>query len=128
FGVKPNQRAGVFLLQGCTWQRSSQPRRLKEAAYVAYEAGLGGHTEPANDLAATRLEQLVAQLTAALATPAPVVVAPPIPATEPVEDPDFDLPEVRVEQESHLRSFVGREAVLQEVSAWIEGQTEGGYL
>jgi WD40 repeat protein/serine/threonine protein kinase len=53
--------------------------------------------------------------------------APPAPAdTE--GDPGFDLPEVWVEQQSHLRGFIGREAVLAAVAAWIDARAPGGYL
>jgi hypothetical protein len=126
FGLRPNRKEGVFLLQGCRWQRPSQGRRLERATYVAYEAGIGEHTELANDLAASRLEQLLDRLTATHGVPAPGAAAPPAPDSS--EDPDCDLPEVRLEQQSHLRAFVGREDVLREVADWIDAPTEGGYL
>jgi WD40 repeat protein/tRNA A-37 threonylcarbamoyl transferase component Bud32 len=53
--------------------------------------------------------------------------APPAPA-DPGGDPGFDLPEVWVEQQSHVRGFIGREAVLSAVAAWIDARAPGGYL
>ena len=55
----------------------------------------------------------------------PARAAPP---EEPAGDPDFTLEAVRLELESHLKSFVGREEALAEVAAWIDAQTEGRYL
>jgi len=120
FGVSLNRRDGVYLLQGCEW-RGGRPRRLKRATYVAYEADLPEHHERADDAAATQLERIVQRL-GTLPNEGPAAEPPPR------EDPDFDLPEVRAEQEFHLRSFVGREALLQGVADWVEHTTEGGYL
>jgi WD40 repeat protein len=125
FGVQPSRRDGVFLLQGTQWNRSVHPWRLHKATYVAYEAGLDNHTEPANDLAATRIEQLLERFTAGMGPPE-TAVAESHPAV--AEDPDHELPEVRLEQNSHLRSFVGREVLLREVEDCLDRQTEGGYL
>jgi WD40 repeat protein len=93
---------------------------------VAYEAGLEDHTEPANDLAASRIEQLLDRLMAAAG--APPDAAGPAAAPEPSADADYELPAVRLEQETHLRAFVGREPDLHAVADWIDRQAEGGYL
>jgi WD40 repeat protein len=125
FGVLPNKRDGVYLLQGCQWRRGGPPRRLDRATYVAYEAELDDREERADDAAATHLERLVERLTGTMdqkATATAAAVSPP------TEDPDLTLPEVRAEQEYHLRSFLGREDLLRELTEWIDRTTEGGYL
>jgi WD40 repeat protein len=122
FGVLPNKRDGVYLLQGCQWRRGGPPRRIDRATYVAYEADLDNREERADDAAATHLERLVERLAGAGQKGAETVPAAP-PA-----DPDFTLPEVRAEQEYHLRHFLGREEFLGELAAWIDRTTEGGYL
>jgi hypothetical protein len=48
--------------------------------------------------------------------------------TTPSDDPDFALPEVLVEQQSHLKQFVGREPVLTDLKDWIDREVGGGYL
>ncbi len=40
----------------------------------------------------------------------------------------WSLPEVRYEQASHLSHFVGREATLASIAAWLEESTGGGHL
>jgi WD40 repeat protein len=126
---KPKQ--GVYLLQRCQWEHIDRRRYLKEASYVAYDAGLNDHSEHSErggDATARRLEQFLERLEAKV----PRSIGPPedlstFPTT-PTDDPDFTLPQVRAEQEGHLRSFVGREHLLQEVAHWIDGKSEGGYL
>src|SRR5262249_31334750 len=46
----------------------------------------------------------------------------------PPRDPDHELPEVRHEQEFHLRTFAGREPSLTRLAEWIDGEPVGGYL
>ena len=119
------RKQGVYLLQRCQWEHVDRRRYLKEAGYIAYEAGLNGHSERGGDATARRIEQILERLEARSPKP------PEDPSnahTPPAEDPDFTLPQVHAEQKGHLRSFVGREALLEEVSAWIDGKTEGGYL
>jgi WD40 repeat protein len=43
-------------------------------------------------------------------------------------DPDHTLPAVREEQQAHLKTFVGREALLADLRRWIDEQKEGRYL
>jgi WD40 repeat protein len=126
FGVLPNKRDGVYLLQGCHWRRGGPPRRIDRATYVAYEADLDNREERADDAAATHLERLLERLAGAQEQKA-TAAAPSVPPAPPA-DPDFTLPEVRAEQEYHLRHFLGREEFLGELAAWIDRTTEGGYL
>src|SRR5439155_18480464 len=90
-----------------------------------YEAGLKRHEEGAGEPAADQLAHIVERLEKdldgrpALPSPAPETAA---------ADPDHELPAVRVEQETHLRLFVGREAVLASVMEWIDLKKEGEYL
>jgi WD40 repeat protein len=46
----------------------------------------------------------------------------------PAEPPDLALPEVLVEQQSHLKAFVGREGLLRATADWLDEATQGGYL
>jgi hypothetical protein len=41
---------------------------------------------------------------------------------------NYDVPEVWVEQASHLKTFVGRETVLMQLRSWVEASQDGGYL
>jgi WD40 repeat protein len=119
------QSQGVYLCQGCRWHGKERPPRLHKAVFLAYEPGLARHEEAAGELAAGRIEQMVQRLDRAGGAQ-----APPTPAAEPLapEDPDRKLPAVRVEQESHLRNFVGREELLAAVAGWVNARAEGGYL
>jgi 8-oxo-dGTP pyrophosphatase MutT (NUDIX family)/tetratricopeptide (TPR) repeat protein len=104
---------GVYFLQQCDWGSLAAGRKLKKAAYVSYEPSLSGQEERSGDLAVRLLERHVGHLGANL---------------KPEADQDFVLPEVRHEQEKHLRSFAGREETLRLISEWIDEKTEGGYL
>jgi WD40 repeat protein len=116
------QSQGVYLLQGCRWHDSARPRRLQKAIFLTYEAGLKRHEEGAGEPAADRVAQLVERLEGDADGRA---AAPERPAAE---EADHELPAVRAEQETHLRLFVGREAVLGDVGGWIDRKAEGGYL
>ncbi|MCI0441407.1 MAG: XRE family transcriptional regulator [Chloroflexi bacterium] len=56
----------------------------------------------------------------------PLLVEQPPPSPE--AGPDYDLPEVWAERDSHLRTFAGREAWLQQLYAWVDTAEEGGYF
>jgi len=43
-------------------------------------------------------------------------------------DPDYTLNAVWLEQQSHLKAFVGREMALADISAWIDKHNAGKYL
>jgi WD40 repeat protein len=124
FAALPSKRDGVYLLQGCQWRRGGRPRRIDRANYVAYQAELPDHEERADDAAASALQRLVERLEATLAPQAPIAAVTEVPR----EDPDFTLPEVRAEQEFHLRSFIGREELLRDLTEWIDRTSEGGYM
>jgi WD40 repeat protein len=117
------QAQGVYLLQGCRWHDSARPRRLQKAIFLAYEAGLKRHEEGAGEPAADRVAQLVERLEGGADGRAAAAAEGPA-----AEEPDHELPAVRAEQETHLRLFVGREAVLGDVAGWIDRKAEGGYL
>jgi hypothetical protein len=125
FGVKvqaPGQ--GVYFLQRPEWHRSESGQRLRRVFYVAYEPNLGEHEERAGDLAVTLLERIVSRLEPG----GDVLGDAGRPFLAAVEDPSCELPAVRDEQEFHLRTFVGRDALLGEIGHWIEQKVEGGYL
>src|SRR5262249_4994509 len=44
------------------------------------------------------------------------------------DTPDYDLPEVRAEQEYHRTTFAGREAWLARLHHWVDQTVEGGYF
>jgi WD40 repeat protein len=115
---------GVYFLQRPMWQRSPTGRQLRKACYVAYESGLGEHEESPGDLAVRSLEQHVQRLEARLGG----AIVPGAEEVAETEDPDVELVEVRHEQEFHLRTFAGREPLLQSVRHWIDAQSGGGYL
>ncbi len=114
---------GAYFLQRCTWRTAQAPWRLKKAYFVPYRSRVSEHEETAWERTAASLERYAARL--AGATPAAAAEAMPAPDAEADE---YDLPEVRVEQESHLRQFVGREGLLQEVARWIDTKADGSYL
>jgi WD40 repeat protein len=117
---------GVYFLQRADWQRPAGIPQLRRACYVAYESGLEAHEERAGDQAARSLEGYVRRLAASLVSPVDPAALHPEP--EPETDGDYELAEVRHEQQFHLRTFAGREALLQDVAAWIDRTEEGGYL
>jgi WD40 repeat protein len=113
---------GTYLLQGLEWSRASRPARLRKAVYLAYGGRVPRHEEQPRDFALSCLQRHLDRL---LAMAPPPAATPP---AEPAGDPDLSLPEVLTEQRSHLAGFVGREEVLHELTAWIDGKTAGGYL
>jgi hypothetical protein len=118
---------GVYFLQRPQWQRSAAGRRLRKAFYVAYESGLGEHEEGPGEATARSLEQHVARLESRLAD-VEVVDAGASGEPDRAIEPDHELPEVRHEQQFHVRTFAGREGLLRRIDAWVEGETGGGYL
>jgi WD40 repeat protein len=115
---------GAYFLQRCAWQTDTAPWRLTRAFFVAYRGGCPEHEEGPREFVASSLERHVGRLRANLpaeAVPAPQAEARPA-------DPDVSLPEVVVEQQSHLRVFAGRDEALREVGEWIDRQAAGGYL
>jgi hypothetical protein len=117
----------VYFLQRSQWQRSVMGRQLRRVCYVAYKSKQPEHEESPGDLAVRSLEQHVHRLEARLAqtgTDTRDLAAEVAPA----QDPDHELVEVRHEQEFHLRTFAGREALLEEIAQWIDRTEEGGYL
>lgn len=118
---------GVYFLQRTQWQRAGNGQQLRRACYVTYQSGQAEHEESRGEPAVRSLElhlqRLEERLNAAGIVPAPPAEAPPA-----ERDPDCELAEVRHEQAFHLRTFAGREALLQQAASWIDRQTEGGYL
>jgi WD40 repeat protein len=112
---------GVYFLQRPLWERADGRRRLRKAGYVAYESGLEPHEEGPGDAAARSLEAHVHQLEASSGGYATATGDVDSPASE---DPDYELAEVRHEQQFHLRTFAGREAVLAEVQTWLDRGTD----
>src|SRR5205823_4870321 len=110
--------------QRSRWRRETTPWRLGEAAYIAYEAGLEEHKVGPREFTSSSLERHVERLRGGLPAGSPALTA----EEEPAGDPDYSLPEVLQEQQSHLRLFVGRAETLRQVSDWIDRKTEGGYL
>jgi WD40 repeat protein len=117
---------GVYFLQRPQWQKNSGRRRLRRAGYVAYESGLEIYESGPGEPAALSIERHVGRLEANLGESLTGIV--PEESFPAGEDPDCELPEVRQEQEFHLRTFAGREALLGRIAGWIEGKVEGGYL
>ncbi len=115
---------GAYFLQRCRWQTEPAAWRLAQAAYVAYEGGLPEHEEGPREFVAGSLERQLGRLRAGL----PEGAVPAARAEQPAGDPDHALPEVFLEQQSHLKAFVGREQTLADVAAWIDRQAEGRYL
>jgi hypothetical protein len=118
---------GVYFLQRPLWERSPAGPQLRKAGYVAYEAGLAEHEASRSDPAVRSLEQHIQRLEASLVRAGVVLGELPV---EPVraKDPEHELPEVRHEQEFHLRTFAGREGLLQAVAQWVGDRAKGGYL
>jgi len=118
------KRQVPFFLQDSRWRDVDGFLRIDKAVYVSYSSGLARHEEQAGDFPAQSLERLLPRLRAGL----PMGQRQAVVAAAPPGDPELELPEVRQEQESHRRHFVGRTEVLSRLAAWIEGKTEGGYL
>jgi WD40 repeat protein len=115
---------GTYFLQRSSWQTQEGPWRLARAYFVAYEGGCPEHEEGPREFVASSLERHVGRLRSALPDE-----RLPVPDGEaPAGDPDFSLPDVLNEQQSHLRLFAGRDATLREIAEWIDGQAPGGYL
>jgi hypothetical protein len=116
---------GAYFLQRLRWQEDQHPWRLARAIYVAYEGGCPEHEEGPREFVASSLERHADRLRGAV----PKGLLPALPARRPsAGDPDHSLPAVRLEQESHLRGFVGRKDPLREVAGWIDDRAGGGYL
>ncbi len=116
----------AYFLHGLRWSSGPSPYRLQKAVYLTYnhpDPEKARHEVDRCDEAGFALERHVGRLLAQ-GTP------DGLPAVEaaPAGDPDRTLPEVLVEQQSHLKGFVGREGLLRELVAWIDAKTEGGYL
>jgi WD40 repeat protein len=118
---------GVYFLQRLEWQPARDARKVRRAAYVAYESELRDHEESPGDLAARILEQHIRRLETALGRVEHTGAEPADPAGPP-PDPDHELAEVCHEQAFHLRTFAGRERLLQSLGGWIERSDQGGYL
>jgi hypothetical protein len=116
---------GVYFLQRAQWQRGAGGRRLRRACYVTYQSGQGEHEESPGELAVRSLEQHVGRLEERLGAGA--AAGTPGPEEAPAQqDPDGELAEVRHEQEFHLRTFAGREALLQQAAGWIDWRRAAG--
>lgn len=116
---------GTYFLQRLRWKQDRTPLQLARAYYVAYESGGSAeHEEGPREFVTGSLERHARRLQHGLPADDPVKTTPVAAA----EDPDHGLPEVWAEQQSHLRSFVGREQTLRDVGFWIDDQTAGGYL
>jgi WD40 repeat protein len=118
---------GVYFLQRLEWQPARDTHKLRRAGYVAYDSDLRDHEESPGDLAARLLEEHIRRLEAGAAVP----VAPQGQEEHeagPPPDPDHELAEVPHEQAFHLRTFAGRERLLESLGRWIEERPEGGYL
>jgi WD40 repeat protein len=125
FRLCPGQPGhSTYFLQQLGWKTEAVPWRLARANYVSYASGAGDHEEGPREFVASSLEAHIARLRATL----PEAVAPVAVEEGPACDPDRTLPEVLAEQQSHLRTFVGREAELQRAAAWIDAKGKGGYL
>jgi DNA polymerase III delta prime subunit len=116
---------GVYFLQRPQWQRSVGRRQLRRAGYIAYESGLEVYESGPGEPASLSIERHVGRLESNLGLAQYDSLASP---AEPVDDPICDLPEVRLEQEYHLRTFAGREAFLGRIAEWVDDESEGGYL
>jgi 8-oxo-dGTP pyrophosphatase MutT (NUDIX family)/tetratricopeptide (TPR) repeat protein len=110
----------LFFLNRPFWRRESKGRILHKARYVAYEPDVDKYEEGPGELATRSLERIVRVLERKCVEPLDI--------SESQDDPDVELPQVRLEQESHLRAFVGREPFLTSVSEWIARDADGGYL
>jgi WD40 repeat protein len=118
------KRQVPFFLQDSRWRDVDGSYRLDKAAYVSYGTALEPHKEQAGDFPAQALEKLLPRLRGGL----PAAERQAVVVTPPAGDPELELPEVRQEQESHRRHFVGRAELLGRLAAWIDAKTEGGYL
>ncbi len=115
---------GTYFLQRSSWQTEEGPWRLARAYFVAYEGGCPEHEEGPREFVASSLERHVGRLRSTL--PGERLVVPE--DESPGGDPDFSLPDVLNEQQSHLRLFAGRDETLREIAEWIDRQAPGGYL
>jgi WD40 repeat protein len=118
-------RQGTYFLQRLRWNAPEEGRRLRKAVYVAYDARLTNYEEQAGDPAVASLESWVKRLHSQL--PEAAVAAEP-PTSPEAHDPDYELAEVRWEQDSHLRNFAGREEDLESITRWLDTRREGAYL
>lgn len=118
---------GVFFLQKREWASKA---RLVRVTYVSFDlvttSERGNRYEARRQEAPTdSLESRVRQLEAALAEPGDGLRA--------VKDSfervvDVDLPEVRAEQEYHVRTFAGRTTWIDGLAGWVQKTEAGGYF
>jgi WD40 repeat protein len=120
-------KEGAYFLQRTKWDVTQPDWRLSEAVFVAYEEHVPEHEERPREVVAGSLERHVARLRKRLPPGGEAELGRPR-AEAPTEDPDLTLPAVALEQQSHLKTFVGHEATLTEIAAWIDRQTAGRYL
>jgi hypothetical protein len=116
-----------YFLHGLDWSSVRPFCRLRRATYLGYnidDPQKQRHEEQTGDFAAACLERHIGRLLELSPGEDGAVPAPP--AVQ--GDPDLTLPEVLVEQQSHLAGFAGREELLTRLAAWIDAKAEGGYL
>lgn len=111
---------GMYFLQSLDWRSPAGGRRLQKATYVAYGSSRGDHEERAGTPATIALERLTARLSDE--TGVPQATCTPFDARQ------CELPEVHLEQQSHLSRFAAREHDLAALEGWVREHQEGGYL
>ncbi|MBM3498198.1 MAG: NUDIX domain-containing protein, partial [Armatimonadetes bacterium] len=114
------EASGVYLLREADWRDDRPLRRLHRVQYVAYGREEGKVEEDRSSPAIPALEQCIRRLESGHQ---PTAAA----GEEWTDDTDRELPQVRHEQESHLRTFTGRREVLNAIESWV-ASTPGGYL
>jgi WD40 repeat protein len=126
FRVDPQ---AAFFLQGGRWRtEAGRPPQLQRASYVAYTADEPRLDEDPAEHACRCLEHHVRRLHERLPPEQRGAVAREAVRAAPAGDPDHTLSSVREEQQFHLRTFVGRDAALARLAAWLDAQSAGRYL
>lgn len=114
---------GLFFLSDLDW--SGGTKKLKKVRYITYDSSLADYDSRIGDLAVSSLELKIHQL-------ARLVEAPNAPAhtkkSPTYESENYNLPEVWVEQASHLSTFAGRANWLAQIEEWSNSSSTGNYL
>jgi WD40 repeat protein len=114
--------AGTFFLNKLTWQSRQE---LQRTTYLSYDPELDNYEARSPEPPVTRLQAHIRQLKRWLEQQGSDVQS----LEEDIQpaSPDYDIPEVWVEQEFHLKTFVGRDKWLTRLKQQLQQHPDGGY-